>query len=241
MRSDSIGHLYMPERMLHAPCLCMNISANGAPTIFGLVSLLLKALCGGYWLYTKLWPVRLANTLRITELQRWKSTKLWFYGRLSRELRMVSPYKGCLFLVDRRLRSFSNYIAQNEWPKIVVAPFKLSDKIGQEAYSSHLCLWRQSILLLYMTTTNSHFTYLTYRTNNCWRSIDAHFQNGAVSLSPALLRINAVIISFLNVCGQLPLRLPTMQDHNSLTRRWLSFWGWGRECFSLLFDYQGGR
>jgi len=45
----------------------------------------------------------------------------------------------------------------------------------------------------------------------------------------------------MNVCIQLPLRLPTMQDQKSLTRYWLSFSGWGRECFSLVFDYKGSQ
>jgi hypothetical protein len=32
-----------------------------------------------------------------------------------------------------------------------------------------------------------------------------------------------------------------MQDQKSLTHRLLSFSGWGRERFSLVFDYKGGQ
>jgi len=45
----------------------------------------------------------------------------------------------------------------------------------------------------------------------------------------------------MNVCIQLPLRSPKMQDQKSLTLCWLSFSGWGKECFSLVFDYKGGQ
>jgi hypothetical protein len=32
-----------------------------------------------------------------------------------------------------------------------------------------------------------------------------------------------------------------MQDQKSLHRQGLSFSGWGREWFSLVFDYKGGQ
>jgi hypothetical protein len=32
-----------------------------------------------------------------------------------------------------------------------------------------------------------------------------------------------------------------VQDQKSLTCRWLSFSGWGRDWFSLVFDYKGGQ
>jgi len=45
----------------------------------------------------------------------------------------------------------------------------------------------------------------------------------------------------MNVYIQLPLRLPKVQDQKSSTRHWLSFSGWGREQFSLVFDHKGGQ
>jgi hypothetical protein len=45
----------------------------------------------------------------------------------------------------------------------------------------------------------------------------------------------------MNICIQLPLRLPKMPDQKSLTRRWFSFAGSGRECISLVFDFKGGQ
>jgi len=83
--------------------------------------------------------------------------------------------------------------------------------------------------------------YPRCKTKNRWRSVDAHFQNRAGSVSLPLLHKKAAYTSFMNVWIQLPLRLPKEQDQKSLTRRWLSFSGWGRERFSLVFDYKGGQ
>jgi len=89
--------------------------------------------------------------------------------------------------------------------------------------------------------TTDFFNYLTYKTKNCWCSIDAHFQNGAASISLSLLCWNTANTSFMIVCIQSPPRLPMMQEQTSLTRHWLSCSGWGRECVSLVFNYKGSR
>jgi len=83
--------------------------------------------------------------------------------------------------------------------------------------------------------------YPRCKTTNRWRSIDAHFQNRAGSVSLSLLHIKAAYTSFMNVWIQLPCRLPKEQDQKSLTSRWLSFSGWCRERFSPVFDYKGGQ
>jgi len=83
--------------------------------------------------------------------------------------------------------------------------------------------------------------YPRCKTKNHWRSIDAHFQIGAGSVSLFDLCINAADTSFMNVYIQLPLWLPKVQDQKSSTHRWLSCSGWGREWFSLVFDQKGGQ
>ena len=60
-------------------------------------------------------------------------------------------------------------------------------------------------------------------------------------MSLSLLLENAAYISFMNVFIQLPLRCLKMQDQKSLTHCSLSCSRWGRECFSLVVDYKGGR
>jgi hypothetical protein len=87
---------------------------------------------------------------------------------------------------------------------------------------------------------NSHFNNLTYRTKNRWRSVDAHFQNGAARVFLSLWAWNMANTVFMIVCIQSPSRLLMMQDKKSLTRHWLSCSGWGTERVSLLFRYKGG-
>jgi len=87
---------------------------------------------------------------------------------------------------------------------------------------------------------NSHFNNLNYRTKNCWRSIDAHFQDGAARVFLSLLGWNMANTPFMMVCMQSPSRLLMMQDQKSLTRHWLSCLGWGKERVSLVFSYKGG-
>jgi len=161
--------------------------------------------------------------------------------RLSWEHHLLSAYNGGQFPVYRCLRSFAIRLPRMPDQKLLSLHWDSKIKMGQGACSSLLCFSRQPILWLYITMTNSLFTYLTYETNNRWHSIDAHFQNGAGSVSYSLLRINAVYTSFMNVCIQLPLRLPKMQDQNSWTRCWLSLLEWARERFSIIFGYIGSQ
>jgi len=88
---------------------------------------------------------------------------------------------------------------------------------------------------------DSHFNHLTYRTKNRWRSVDARFQNRAASVIISLLGWNTANTLFMIICIQSPSRLLMMQDQKSLTRRWLSCSGWGKERVSLVFSYNGGR
>jgi len=92
-----------------------------------------------------------------------------------------------------------------------------------------------------MSVTHRHAEKPWCKAKYCWCTIDAHFPNGARSVSLSLLVINAVYTSFMNICIQFPLRLPKMQDQRSLTRCWLSFSGCGRDRVSLVFDFKDGQ
>jgi len=59
--------------------------------------------------------------------------------------------------------------------------------------------------------------YLTYKTENCWHSVDAQFQCQADSISLSLLPIKAACTSFMNVCDQSPCRVTMMQSQTLLT------------------------
>jgi len=78
-------------------------------------------------------------------------------------------------------------------------------------------------------------------TNNCWRSVDAHFHNGAGSVLISLLSIKAANTLFLSICSLLPPRLPQIHDQESLTLRWRSFSWWGRVGFTFYFVYKGSK
>jgi len=92
-----------------------------------------------------------------------------------------------------------------------------------------------------MSATNCHAEYPWCKAKHCWCTIDAHFQNGAGSVSISILLMNAAYTWFMNVCIKLPLSIPKMRDQKLLTHCGLSFSGWGWELVSLLFDYKGNQ
>ena len=77
------------------------------------------------------------------------------------------------------------------------------------------CLW--------MLVIKHHSYYRRCKTKNRWRAIDAHFQDGAGSVSHSLLPIKSANTSFMTICNLSPPRLPKMHDQESLTLRWHSF------------------
>jgi len=86
-----------------------------------------------------------------------------------------------------------------------------------------------------------HLYHPRCKTLKRWHSFDAHFHDGAGSLSLLLLPIKEANISVMTSCNQCPLWLPRMQDLKLLTLRWRSFPGRGRECLSTYFDHKGGQ
>jgi len=86
-----------------------------------------------------------------------------------------------------------------------------------------------------------HLDYPTCETSNHWRSVDAHFQDGAGSVWVLVLHIKKANTSVMTICNLWSLRLPKMQDKNLLTLCWLSFPGWGRERISPFSDHKGSQ
>jgi len=78
-------------------------------------------------------------------------------------------------------------------------------------------------------------------TNNCWRSVDTHFQNGAGSMLLPCLTIQAAYISFTNACNQSRLRLPKMYNKKSFTLYWLPYSGLVKEYVSLFLESIHGQ
>jgi len=86
-----------------------------------------------------------------------------------------------------------------------------------------------------------HLYYPRCKTLNRWCSFDAHFHNGAGSVSLPLLPIKETNTSVMTISNQCPQWVPWMQDLKLLTLRWRSFPGWCRERLSTYFDHNGGQ
>jgi len=86
-----------------------------------------------------------------------------------------------------------------------------------------------------------HIDYPRCETLHCWRWVDAHFQDGAGSVSLLVLPIKHANTSVMTICNLGPLRLANMQDQKLLTLRWRSFPGWCRKRLSPFLDYKDGH
>jgi len=84
-----------------------------------------------------------------------------------------------------------------------------------------------------------HIDHPWCETLHCWCSVDAHFQDGAGSMSLLVLPIKHANTSVTTICILWSLTLPKMQDQKSLTLRWRSLPGWCRERFSPFCDDKG--
>ena len=82
--------------------------------------------------------------------------------------------------------------------------------------------------------------YTICKTKHCWRCVDAHFYNRLTQISCTVLPEKAAITSYMNYCHKAILRLPKMQDQESLTLHWRSFSGWGREHIACVLALKGG-
>ena len=61
---------------------------------------------------------------------------------------------------------------------------------------------------LWMFGTNRHLDYPRCKTKHCWRSIDAHIQDRAGSLSLSFLHLEAASTSFMDNCNNCHWRYP---------------------------------
>jgi len=114
-------------------------------------------------------------------------------------------------------------MTNDDRPQIIDALLTPIIMMGHGACHSLVPLSRRPILRLYIEMTISLLNYLTYKTKNRWRSVDAQCQNGAGSVRHVLLPIKPTDTAFLNGLNRLPCRLPMTQDQILLTLRWCSF------------------
>jgi len=84
------------------------------------------------------------------------------------------------------------------------------------------CLWGLPILRLWVNSVAQPLDNTRCNTQNCWRSVDAHFQTWAGAISWSLLRITAANMLIMGICHSTALELYKMQHPKSLTLCWHS-------------------
>jgi len=102
------------------------------------------------------------------------------------------------------------------------------------------CPQRLPIRWLWITVSKLLPKQVTYKTKDCWCSVDAHLQHGPVTVSLSLLAIQAADRLNMDNSEQIASQTTYLQDQKSLMLHWgsLSAWGCYRVAFS--FPYKGG-
>jgi len=96
--------------------------------------------------------------------------------------------------------------------------------MGQGVCCDCFCLWRQLRHHLWTAATNGHLRYATCQANNHSRSVDAHFHNGEVTVSFAILPITAANSLVMQSRDQNTGQLPYVQDQWFLMLCWHTFY-----------------
>ena len=76
-------------------------------------------------------------------------------------------------------------------------------------------------------------------TENCWRSVDVHYQNAAVTVSNSPLPIKADNTLIVNNTKQIASQLSWLQLEKLLTLPWRSHSEWSCYRVAIPFAYQG--
>ena len=133
----------------------------------------------------------------------------------------------------------SPWIIQDATPKIVDALLTLIFRRGMGPSRFLFCLSRLPICWLWIPVSKWHHNGLTYKIKNRWHSIDAHFQNVAVTLSSSLVRIKAAHTLVMDNSEQIGFQLTYLPQKISLTLRWRSVSECGCLHAAVSFAYKG--
>ena len=99
--------------------------------------------------------------------------------------------------------------------------------IGPWPYYFLFCLYWLPIRWLRITVSKSPTNYIIQKTNSCWGSINAHFQNVKVTVSLALLLIKAAKMLVTHNSKHIPFQSHYLHYQKSLTLCWCSVKGGG--------------
>ena len=146
-----------------------------------------------------------------------------FSGCGSEHVAVVFPSKGCQYLWNGCLQPIGTWITQDAKLIIVDAALTLILRMWHGACRCSLSQWRLTISAKWISTTNWKINYPRCEAKTHWRSVDAHSQDAAGSMSLSHLPIKAPNISVMHHSNQTVVQLPYLQNHKSLTLRWRSF------------------
>jgi len=119
--------------------------------------------------------------LILPKMQDQTSLMLWWcwFSRWGRERVAFSfSYNGSQYFIYNCLQSITTQITKGARPNTADALLTLIFKMGQGACHNHCCLLRLPIHWICITTTESIFNLLTYKSCNCWCSVATHFATG---------------------------------------------------------------
>jgi len=139
---------------------------------------------------------------------RWRSAPGW--GNKHDAIIFSLEVSHCL--IYEWLQPFSNEVTQGAQPEIVDPLLTLIFRMAQSPCGSLCCQKRLPICWLWIAPTTSPGIYLTYKTKNLWRSVEAHFLDGAWSKMILFLAWKAANTSCMNGCNHSPLRLRKMHS-----------------------------
>jgi len=100
----------------------------------------------------------------------------------------------------------------------------------QRRVHGHFSLEKLSENRIYTMTNASRFDYQWWMDKNCWRSVDAHFHEGAWSMSLSFFPIEAANTLNIYRNDHIAFDLHYLQDQKSLTLHWRSISERGMEC-----------
>jgi len=146
---------------------------------------------------------------------RWRSGDTHSQHRAATVWLSLSPIKAADMLIMDNSKQIASQTTYLQRPKIVDAPLTLIFSLGLLTCQFLLCLKRLAIRRLWITVSISPPKPLTYKTKYCWRSVDSHFQHGAVTVSLSLLPIKAAYTLVMDNSEQIASQLTHLQDRKS--------------------------
>ena len=153
---------------------------------------------------------------------------------------VIYELEGSQYLIYEWLKPFATDVTQNAQPKIVDAPLKLIFRMGQWPCCFLFCQNRLPVCWLWIALTTSPLNYITYNTNTRRCSVDAQFQDWAVTICFTLLARQAAIMLVIDSTDHSTILWPYILNSKSLTLHWRSCLGGSYDIVPTIFACRVG-